>query len=338
MQNTIRSQAAPYCKCCHSEGVYLYQSLQDRLFGAEGKWNIKQCNNKQCGLLWLDPMPLPEEIYKAYQNYYTHASQAVTKQSLVSKLVAGYKASQYGFKVHETTFIQRLLGRSAGLLGFFKEHMDYPFAYFKDLPKGRLLELGSGSGDTLKLFKDWGWQVEGVDFDAKAVENASRKGLLVHRGDIFAQAFSDNSFDAIFSSHVFEHVPDPDAFLNESFRVLKPGGYFVSVMPNSASKLHQLFKSNWRELDPPRHLHIFTPSALANMVKMTNFKKFDISTGNYSAAGIYLMSKAIKQYGKTDMTSHSSSRYFAHLVRFYLNATHCFSPLSGEELILIAQK
>ena len=338
MLNKIRTKEVLHCKCCHSEGIYLYQSLQDRLFGVDGKWSVKQCVNQQCGLLWLDPMPIEEDLHKAYENYYTHVDQSVAKKSLMSKATAGYKAYKYGFMLSETNPIQRLLGRAFSLFGFLKEHMDYPFVHFKDLPKGKLLELGSGSGDTLKLFKAWGWQAEGLDFDAKAVENASGKGLLVHQGDIFSQKFENNNFDAIFSSHVFEHVPDPEALLNESYRALKSGGVFVAVMPNSNSKLHKFFKSNWRELDPPRHLNIFSPIALHHLVKKTKFKSFNITTGNYSATGVYLMSHAIAQDGKADMFARSSLRSIAHLIHFYLGVTHRFSPLSGEELILVARK
>ena len=69
---------------------------------------------------------------------------------------------------------------------------------------------------------------------------------------MFSQQFEGNSFDAIFSSHVLEHVPDPLAVLKESFNILKPSGVFVAVTPNKNSRLHYLFKRNWRELDPPK--------------------------------------------------------------------------------------
>lgn len=337
MQNIIRSKPMRNCKCCHSEGTYLYQSLQDRLFGADGKWNLKQCNNLECGLLWLDPMPVQEDIYKAYQNYYTHANPVKKKKSLMSKLNAGYKASVYDFMVHETQLIQRLLGRAIGVFGFLKEYMDYPFVYFKNASKGKFLELGSGNGDTLKLFKDWGWQVEGLDFDDKAVENASRKGLLVHQGDIFRQKFSDNSFDAIFSSHVLEHVPDAEALLNESFRILKPGGCFVVITPNAQSKLHKKFKMDWRGLEPPRHLYIFNPKSILNLTLKTDFKKVKVSTGNYSAVHIWLTSCNLRSNDHPKINS-IHARYFSHFVHFCLNVMHRFSPYSGEELILIAYK
>lgn len=338
LKQQIRTQQKPNCSCCDSTGTYLYQGLQDRLFGAPGTWSLKRCNNKQCELLWLDPAPINEDLPIAYQNYYTHGKNPLIKKSIFSKLVAGYRAFQYGYRLEQTNSIQRGLGYALAFFSFFKEHMDYPFVYFKHLQKGRLLELGVGSGDTLKLFSNWGWQVEGLDFDPEAVKHAVSQGLKVYQGDVFSQNFANDSFDALFSSHVLEHVPDPVALMQESLRVLKPGGIFVAVTPNASSKLHHIFKTNWRELDPPRHLHIFTPEALLSAAKMAGFTKIDIVSTNYSAAGVCFISYKIARYGFTKMHDYSFFRYFSQLVRLYLNFMHRFSPLSGEELVLIAYK
>ena len=340
MQNNtqIRTQPKPNCICCNSTGTYLYKALQDRLFGAQGEWSLKRCNNNQCKLLWLDPTPLSEDLPLAYKNYYTHSKNPVVKKSFFSKLVAGYQAFQYQYLVDQTTFLQRSAGKVISFFSFFKEHMDYPFVYFKHLQKGKLLELGVGSGDTLKIFSNWGWQVEGLDFDPEAVKYATSQGLKVYEGDIFTQNFAGDSFDALFSSHVLEHVPDPVGLMQESLRVLKTGGIFVAVTPNASSKLHRIYKFNWRELDPPRHLHIFTPEALLTAAKKAGFSKIDIVTSNYSAAGVCFISHKISRFGITTMHSYSFFRYFAQCVRLYLNFMHRFSPLSGEELVLIAYK
>ena len=58
----IRSQPCLDCYLCKTQGVNLYQGLRDRLFSAPGTWNVKQCPNPECRLLWLDPMPLQEDV------------------------------------------------------------------------------------------------------------------------------------------------------------------------------------------------------------------------------------------------------------------------------------
>jgi hypothetical protein len=65
----IRSRPFPECSLCGTRGEPLYAGLTDRLFGAPGEWNLKCCSNSGCGLIWLDPMPLEDDIGKAYENY-----------------------------------------------------------------------------------------------------------------------------------------------------------------------------------------------------------------------------------------------------------------------------
>src|SRR5262245_3389479 len=67
---TMRSRAAPTCYLCGALGRVLYQNLIDRTFNTPGAWTLKKCT--VCGLLWLDPLPLEEDISIAYQTYYTH--------------------------------------------------------------------------------------------------------------------------------------------------------------------------------------------------------------------------------------------------------------------------
>ena len=42
--------------------------MPDRLYGVIGQWNLRKCNKEDCGVIWLDPMPLESELYKAYQS------------------------------------------------------------------------------------------------------------------------------------------------------------------------------------------------------------------------------------------------------------------------------
>jgi hypothetical protein len=67
--------ACPHCYLCGGVGRLVHAHLEDRLFGAPGAWNLKECSDKECGLVWLDPMPLLEDLPKAYTHYYTHGEK-----------------------------------------------------------------------------------------------------------------------------------------------------------------------------------------------------------------------------------------------------------------------
>ena len=149
MSNSIRTEAHPHCLLCGTHGVPLYEHLRDRLFGAPGEWTLVRCGNASCGLVWLDPMPLEEDIGRAYDSYYTHANSQAG-QSLAS----------------------RLLFR---LLGLEQERQRLEHYFLDDLPPGRLLEVGFGDGKRLERFKAIGWEVEGQEMDPVAIATRARK-------------------------------------------------------------------------------------------------------------------------------------------------------------------
>src|SRR6185437_6809996 len=74
----MRAAARPRCDVCGSAGEPLYRGLSDGMFYAAGSWSVSRCCNGNCGLLWLDPMPLAEDLPAAYESYYTHGEPAKT--------------------------------------------------------------------------------------------------------------------------------------------------------------------------------------------------------------------------------------------------------------------
>ena len=54
--------------------------------------------------------------------------------------------------------------------------------------------------------------------------------------DVTSIPFDDNSFDAVYCSHVLEHVPDDAKALKEFHRILKPSGWALPVVPITAAR------------------------------------------------------------------------------------------------------
>jgi SAM-dependent methyltransferase len=105
---------------------------------------------------------------------------------------------------------------------------------------------------------------------------ATKNGLDVALGSLEQQCYPSEHFDAVTLSHVIEHVPDPVGTLVECARLLKKGGKLVIATPNNASLGHRLFGRNWRGLEPPRHLHIFSPQSLRRTLGMAGFQNITI--------------------------------------------------------------
>lgn len=53
----------------------------------------------------------------------------------------------------------------------------------------------------------------------------------VHHQDLQGLTYDDSSFDIVLTSDVLEHVPDPVRALEETFRVLRPGGVHLMTIP-----------------------------------------------------------------------------------------------------------
>jgi len=120
------------------------------------------------------------------------------------------------------------------------------------IPGRRLLDIGAGPGYFCRIALDEGWDAEGVEISARAVE-IGRDRLGVSYIDL--EAVPAASVDVVCCRHVVEHVADPLGLLRALRRVLKPGGVLVVHAPHRepcrttcwASPAHR-----WREWQSER--------------------------------------------------------------------------------------
>src|SRR4051794_7499750 len=105
------------------------------------------------------------------------------------------------------------------------------------VPGGRLLEVGSAGGHFLAAAREAGYDVLGIEPSGAGAEAARRRfGLEVREGFVEEIALPAESFDAIASFHVLEHIPDPLPALERLHSWLKPGGALVLEVPNRVSR------------------------------------------------------------------------------------------------------
>lgn len=339
----IKTFSSPLCDLCGSEGVSLHDGLTDQLFGASGTWNLNRCSNPECGLTWLNPMPLADEIHKAYAVYYTHTDgEARAPSSIHGRLrlyAEGYLAARYGYRVAGMSGWRYLLGRLIALHPAARASLDFSVFYLPALSGGQLLEIGCGNGRMLAAMQARGWAVEGVDPDPSAVRQARAKGMEVRLGTLEAQNYPDESFDAIVMSHVIEHVPAPLQLIAECRRLLRSGGKLVVVTPNAGSWGHRHYREHWRGLEPPRHLHIFNAVAMRRLAKNAGFEDFELKTTIRDASGLFLASEEIERKVRGASAPRSwHAVYRVKLMQLLEWVLIKFRPELGEELVLIASK
>ena len=102
-------------------------------------------------------------------------------------------------------------------------------AHVRDLAvqiKGKTLDVGCGSKPYEQLYAST--EYVGLEYDTPQNRN-SKKADHFYDGETFP--FTDNEFDSVVANEVFEHVFNPDRFLDEVHRVLRPGGMVLMTMP-----------------------------------------------------------------------------------------------------------
>jgi len=330
-ENQIRTDPKPRCLLCGVEGVGLYQDLGDPYFGAPGRWDVKRCPSPGCGLIWLDPAPLAEDLHLAYQQYFTHGNSdgIPTGADRLRDLL---------FRIYQLT-----AAIPAALVGLQQSRRDLAMMYLGDLPAGKALDVGCGDGRFLNRLRKAGWAVDGVDFDAKAIATAKSKyGLDLRHGDLASAKFEAGTFDAVTLSHVIEHVPDPIALLGEVRRVLKPGGRIVITTPNGQSRGHREFQAHWFGLDAPRHLHIFSPSSLSEAGRRTGFRILKAAS-TAASADVFIGASYSIRNSPGHQTTHQPPPSIGRTLkavgwqyREHFALRH--DPCCGEEALLIGVK
>lgn len=99
-------------------------------------------------------------------------------------------------------------------------------------PGGRVLELGAGSGCQARMLSSMGYEVAAIDLEGSSAGPGQLWPVSVYDGKHIP--FPDGYFDVVFSSNVLEHIPHVAAFQSEIWRVLKPDGVAVHLLPTSA--------------------------------------------------------------------------------------------------------
>ncbi len=311
------------CPVCDSIGEPLYKQLPDRLFGTPGLWNICRCENESCQLTWLNPLPTEADISRAYVNYYTHTPDSPTT-------------------VERGTSIMRSLQKwYAMLLGYGRERPGLENYFLDAEHPGSVLEVGSGNGARLKRLAAMGWAVEGQEVDPATLAHAQSSGLNIHFGSIDDDYFSDKRYDRVVSNHVLEHVHDPAAVLNRFRQLLNESGKIIIATPNIRSLGHRLFGHNWRGLEPPRHLQIFSPESLRRLLQNCGYN--DISVVTSSARADLIMTGSIDLAMRGNHTpSHARPSVLNAVLTVCLwtvaRIYGLFVKDSGEELVAIARK
>lgn len=225
--------------CGSSEKEVLFEST-DRRYKLPGnsrsRFFLVKC--LKCGFCFLDPLPKTNnELVKFYPPKYW-----LTKDT-----------SFFG-KIAQALFV-----------------LDKYHQVEKEKKRGRILDVGCGTGELLSYFQRRGWEAYGHDISNVACREARKKVRNIFCGPLSKADFPKGYFDVVILNHVLHQMINPVTELSLIRKFIKRNGRLIIYVPDIDSWQYKLVGRNWFYLDSPRHLYYFNYKTLDLMLKKAGF-------------------------------------------------------------------
>ena len=154
------------------------------------------------------------------------------------------------------------------------------FEYYRKT--SRLLDVGCGRGDLIRIAKKKGWQAIGSEFSFEAIDLCKKNDLKVVWGKLSEINFPEDYFDVICMQEVVEHIDEkPSKTFKEVIRILRPEGVLYITTPNVNSLTRYLVGAKWRAFHV-EHRFLFTPHIIREMLGKNGFRICLLETKNVS--------------------------------------------------------
>ncbi len=127
----------------------------------------------------------------------------------------------------------------------------------KIAPNSRVLDAGAGPCPYRSFFKHTHYE---------ATDVVDPYSILDFTCSLDRVPRKDNTYDALLSTEVLEHVEFPQKVINESYRILKKGGKLFLTTPQG-----------WMIHQAPYNYFYFTKYGLESLLKQAGFKKYKIT-------------------------------------------------------------
>jgi len=157
----------------------------------------------------------------------------------------------------------------------------------------RVVDLACGDADFVDLLVEQGIDVVGVDSDDKAFAASAAKGRPVVQQDVFdwLAAQADASVDGVFSAHLIEHLPYPKVveLIEQSYRILQPGGVILLATPNARSIFSHLemFYTHFG------HITFYHPRLVSFFLDRAGFKDAQFGENPQTASPLLAQARAL---------------------------------------------
>lgn len=259
------------CLICNSTSFEEHLKSKDFSVSKED-FTILKC--KDCNFHFTNPRPKNEELGRYYisDHYISHNN---TSKNLFEK-------------VYQMVRRIAIKGKYNLISRFFK--------------KGRILDIGCGTGDFLNKCKTEKWVTKGIEPSDIARKQAVANYNLDVDESIDLRDVK-GKFDVITMWHVLEHVTDLNTTVSELKRLLSADGKAIIAVPNLESFDAYYYKKYWAAYDLPIHLYHFSKESIVKLFKKHGFSLRKTKGMKYDSFYVSMLSEEHKSEKKNFMTA-----------------------------------
>lgn len=251
------------CKICDNSNANQTYIAREMAFGYRDEFEYFKCSN--CGCLQIKEVPC--DLIKYYpEKPRSSFRPRFPKLFLLTSLL---KRQRLLYTLGEKNFLGLLLTK------IFNTPRLPEWVRLVNLKlDSSILDVGCGVGGLLLRLRKKGFSdLMGVDLFIK--DNIFYKhGLRVFKKEI---KDVEGKFDFIMLHHSLEHMPDPLSVLKKSYSLLKANRYILIRIPVVSSFAWEKYKTNWVQLNAPRHLFSHSIKSIQILAGQAGFKIEDIT-------------------------------------------------------------
>jgi SAM-dependent methyltransferase len=284
-----------FCPLCGSDQISPALTAVDHTVSKES-FAIWQCED--CTLRFTQDVPDAGSIAPYYKsdNYISHSN---TSKGLVNSLYHAVRRQTLSDKY-------RLIASATRMR------------------KGKLLDIGAGTGAFVGYMQGQGWEVTGLEPDATAREIGKRDHGVDLLGMDKLFSFPPDSFDAITLWHVLEHVHELHPYIESLKTVIRRNGRIFIAVPNYTSYDARVYKEMWAAYDVPRHLYHFSPDAMARLLTPHGLQLQLTQPMWYDSIYISMLSEKYRHNGRGNAIKAAMVGLYSN-VRAFVDKVQCSS-------------
>jgi 2-polyprenyl-3-methyl-5-hydroxy-6-metoxy-1,4-benzoquinol methylase len=249
------------CPACGSSKYVKALTATDYLVSNES-FEIMECAD--CSLRFTSPIPNNNEIGNYYKSddYISHTGR---DNSIINKI---YRIVRY----------------------FTLRSKKKKVIKFSQNKSGSILDIGCGTGNFLKIMKQSGWKINGVEVNdtARGIAKNNTGSVILNQIEFFE---SKQKYDVITFWHSLEHLYDLKRYLNKISISLNANGIVMIAVPNYQSFDADYFMQDWAAYDVPRHLYHFSFDAIVKLLEKFKFKLLQSVQLPFDSSYISLLSE-----------------------------------------------